>query len=39
MLTLGGLGDGASRVEHVEVDFLTSPDEIAKALKEKIQKV
>jgi hypothetical protein len=28
-----GLGEGASRVEHVSCDFLTSPAEIAKSLK------
>jgi hypothetical protein len=34
-----GLGEGASRVKHVEVDFLTSGEEIAKMLKAKIDKV
>lgn len=34
-----GLGEGASRVEHVEADFLTSGEEISKMLKAKIKKV
>lgn len=33
------LGDGASRVEHVSVDFLSDPQNIGKKLKEKIERV
>lgn len=33
------LGDGASRVEHVSVDFLTDASAIGKALKEKLDHV
>ncbi|KAJ5082886.1 hypothetical protein N7532_011929 [Penicillium argentinense] len=33
------LGDGAPRVEHISVDFLSDPLHIAEALKEKIQRV
>jgi hypothetical protein len=34
-----GLGEGATRVEHVEADFLTKPEQIAEKMKEKIKKV
>lgn len=34
-----GLGEGAQRVEHVEADFLTKPEEIANSLKKKVKKV
>ncbi|KAL1995878.1 hypothetical protein VTN49DRAFT_744 [Thermomyces lanuginosus] len=33
------LGEGASRVEHVSVDFLSGPTEIAKQLKDKVKSV
>lgn len=33
------LGDGAKRVEHIQVDFLTDPSEIAGCLKGKLSKV
>ncbi|KAF2092877.1 hypothetical protein NA57DRAFT_61983 [Rhizodiscina lignyota] len=33
------LGDGAKRVEHVAVDFLSDPNDIAKVLKGKVDKV
>ena len=33
------LGEGAKRVEHISVDFLSSPSEIAERLKERISKV
>ncbi len=34
-----GLGGGATRVEHVEADFLAKPEQIAENLKAKIKKV
>ncbi|KAK5175839.1 uncharacterized protein LTR77_000979 [Saxophila tyrrhenica] len=34
-----GLGDGAKRVEHVEADFLGSPEQLAEMMKGKIGKV
>ena len=34
-----GLGEGATRVEHVEADFLAKPEQIAENLKQKIKKV
>lgn len=33
------LGDGAARVEHVEVDFLSKPAEIGKSLQTKVSHV
>ena len=36
---VAGLGEGAQRVEHVEADFMTKPEEIAEKLKGKIKKV
>lgn len=33
------LGDGANRVEHVEIDFLSSPSDIGKSLQAKIDHV
>ena len=34
-----GLGEGATRVEHVEADFLAKPEQIAENLKQKIKRV
>ena len=34
-----GLGEGASRVQHVEADFLGKPEDLAEKLREKIKKV
>lgn len=33
------LGDGASRIQHVEADFLADPKSLAKTLKDTVDKV